>query len=51
MEGALTCEGHGHGGAGVKGHSGGVHVDVLPGVVAADIGRVHRGGGGEGYLK
>ena len=24
---------------------------MLPGVVAADVGRVHGGGGGEGYLK
>ena len=46
----LAGEGQGHAGVGGQGASGGVEVDVVPGLVAADGGRGVGGGGREGHL-
>ena len=47
----LAGEGQGHAGVGGQGASGGVEVDVVPGLVAADGGGRVGGGGREGHLK
>ena len=47
----LAGEGQGHAGVGGQGASGGVEVDVVPGLVPADGGRRVGGGGREGHLE